>query len=245
MKRMLIMVFLISSTAIAYAKEMSTVVITGANRGIGFEYAKQYKAKGFNVIATARNPDKALELKALGVTVFQLDVTDPQSVKNLSRSLTGQPIDILINNAGYFNRSDVTLDKVDFDMFERTLVVNTLGPLRVIQALVKNLQKGDNKTVINISSGLGSISQSSGRWYAYRSSKTALNQINKILSVEYKQQGFIFTVIHPGWVRTDMGGSSATYSTEESVTKMMSLISRLTVRNSGKFYDLEGTTISW
>jgi NAD(P)-dependent dehydrogenase (short-subunit alcohol dehydrogenase family) len=245
MKKLLLISFLLSSTIISYAKEMTTVFITGANRGIGLEFAKQYKTEGFNVIGTARNPDKAIELKALGVTVMQLDVTDPQSVKDLSKALKGQSIDILINNAGFFDRRDVSLDKVDFDVFERTLSINTLGPLRVTQALIENLQKGKKKMVINVSSGLGSISKSSGRWYAYRSSKSALNQINKILSVEFKDQGFTFTVIHPGWVRTDLGGPGATYSTEESVSKMMKLITKLTIGNTGKFYDLEGATVPW
>ena len=245
MKKFLIMFFLISSTALSYGKEITTVFITGANRGLGFEYAKQYKAMGYKVIGTSRSLDKAEALKALGVKVVQLDVTDFRSIENLRKSLAGERIDILINNAGYFNRSDVSLDKVDFAILERTLSINTLGPLRVTQALIKNLEMGKNKTVINMSSKLGSISNSSGRWYAYRSSKAALNQVNKILSVEYKDKGFIFTVLHPGWVRTDMGGPRAKYSTKESVTKLIALIDKLTVRNSGKFYDLEGTTIPW
>ncbi|TQV76550.1 SDR family oxidoreductase [Aliikangiella marina] len=229
----------------AYSSSDQTVLITGANRGIGLEYAKQFLAKGYKVIGTARKPATATELKKSGAEVLQLDVTDEKSVADLKAALKGRAIDILINNAGYFDRQDVTLDKVDFNTFARTLDINTLGPLRVTQALIGNLEKGQRKTVISMSSGLGSIEKSTGRWYAYRTSKTGLNQINKILSTEYKDQGFIFTVVHPGWVQTDMGGSNATYTPTQSVQGLIKVIEGLTTKDSGQFYDLNGKSIPW
>jgi NAD(P)-dependent dehydrogenase (short-subunit alcohol dehydrogenase family) len=227
------------------AADDATVLITGANRGIGLEYARQFKAKGYTVIGTARSPANAEALNKVADRVEQLDVADPASVAALAERLDGTAIDILINNAGMFDRADVTLDKVDFAVLERTLAVNTLGPLRVTQALMPNLRAGSRKTVIGMSSGLGSIENSNGRWYAYRSSKTALNQINKILSQEFKDQGFIFTVVHPGWVRTDMGGENATYTPQESVAGLVKVIEGLGPEDSGRFYDFQGETIPW
>jgi len=222
-----------------------TVLVTGANRGMGLEYVKQFKAKGYDVIGTARKLEQATELKKMDVTVVQLDVTDADSVAAMAKQLDGKVIDILINNAGYLNRSDSTLDTVDFDVMELTLAINTMGPLRVIKALMPNLQKGERKTVINVSSQLGSIENSRGGLYSYRASKTALNQINKILSEEYKDAGFIFTVVHPGWVQTDMGGPNATYTIEQSITNLLKVIEGLTAKDNGKFYDLNGKILPW
>lgn len=227
------------------AADETTVVVTGANRGIGLEYARQFKAKGYTVIGTARSPEKATELAKIADRVEALDVADPASVAAFSARMDGVAVDILINNAGIFDREDVTLDKVDYDVLERTFAVNTLGPLRVTQALMPNLRAGDRKTVIGMSSGLGSIERSNGRWYAYRSSKTALNQINKILSEEFRDQGFVFTVLHPGWVQTDMGGANATYPVSESVAGLVSVIEGLGPEDNGKFYDLKGEPIPW
>ena len=228
-----------------FAKASTTVLITGANRGIGLEFAKQFKAMGYDVIGTARKPDKATALKALGASVMQLDVTDAQSVAAMDKALTGKAIDILINNAGYLYGYGGTLVSIDIEQFEKTLAINTIGPMRVTKALIDNLQAGRNKTVINLSSQLGSISQSSGGFYSYRASESALNMLTKTLSAEYKKQDFIFTVVHPGWVQTDMGGKSATYTVEESVSGLMKVINGLTKDDNGKFYDHKGEIIPW
>jgi len=222
-----------------------TVLVTGANRGLGLEYARQFIDKGYHVIGTARKPAEADELKALGAEVMALDVADDASVSDLAEALEGRPIDILINNAGIFDRRDVDLAAADADMFLRTIDINTAGPLRVTQALMPNLKAGERKKVISMSSGLGSIENSTGGWYAYRSSKTALNQVNKIWSEEFKGDGFIFTVVHPGWVQTDMGGANATYTPEESVTGLIAVIEELDAEDNGRFYDLKGETIPW
>jgi NAD(P)-dependent dehydrogenase (short-subunit alcohol dehydrogenase family) len=248
MMRLLAIVLTIISGMMAgmtYAAESTTVLITGANRGIGLEYARQFAAKGYQVIGTARDPADAKELSEVADRVEQLDVTDPASVAGLAKRLDGNAIDILVNNAGVFDRGDVSLDKVDFQMMERTLAVNTLGPLRVVQALLPNLRKGRQKTIVSMSSQLGSIENSNGRWYAYRSSKAALNQLNKTLSAELAAEGFVCVVLHPGWVRTDMGGAGATYSPEESVSGLVAVIEKLGPADNGRFYDFKGNPIPW
>jgi len=229
----------------AVAGADATVLVTGANRGIGLEYARQLAAKGYTVIGTARSPDKAAALAAVADRVEPLDVTDPASVAALAERLDGVAIDILINNAGIFERQDVTLETVDFEMMERTFQVNTLGPLRVTKALLPNLRAGEGKTVVSMSSVLGSIENSSGRWYAYRSSKSALNQINRVMSEELGGEGFVFTVLHPGWVQTDMGGPSATYTPEQSVAGLVKVIEELGPADNGAFYDFQGKPIPW
>ena len=248
MKRYLVMVVaLVSGTigGMANARDTQTVLITGANRGIGLEYARQFSARGYTVIGTARDLADAKELSAVARRVEQLDVTDAASVAALARRLDGVAIDILVNNAGVFDRRDSTVDKVDFAVMENTFAVNTLGPLRVVQALLPNLRQGKRKTIVNMSSQLGSIGNSSGGWYAYRASKAALNQVNKSLAVELGPNGFICVVLHPGWVRTDMGGSGATYSPEESVSGLIAVIEKLQPADNGRFYDFKGNAIPW
>lgn len=227
------------------ADDGRVVLVTGANRGIGLEFARQLSAKGFNVIGTARNPVKATELKATGARVEPLDVTDTASVAALAQSLDGVAIDILINNAGMLNREDSSLDTLDFDVMERSFQVNSLGPLRVTQALLPNLRSGNGKTIVNITSRLGSIELSTGGLYSYRTSKTALNQINKIVSSELASEGFTSIVIHPGWVRTDMGGANATLSKTESVSGMLGVIDKLTTESNGKFFNYDGSELPW
>ena len=223
----------------------STVLITGANRGIGIEFAKQYAKKGYHVIGTARNPDTAIELKSLNVQFEPLDVTDQQSVSKLAKKLEGIPIDILINNAGIFRGRGDDLASLNFDEVEESFSVNSTGPLRIIQALLPNLRKGKEKKIVNISSQLGSIKNNSGRMYAYRASKAALNQISKTASIELGPEGFTCIVIHPGWVQTDMGGISATYTAENSVKKMINVIDQIKQSANGKFYDLNGNQLPW
>lgn len=248
MKRWLALAFTVIAGTIAgmaTAETAPTVLVTGANRGIGLEYARQFAAKGYRVIGTARDPADAKELSAVADRVESLDVTSAESVAALATRLRGVPVDILVNNAGVFDRKDVTVDKVDFAMMEQTLAVNTLGPLRVTQALLPNLRAGKRRTVVNMSSQLGSIEGSNGRWYAYRASKAALNQVNKTMSAELATEGFVCVVLHPGWVRTDMGGPGATYSPEESVRGLVAVIEKLGPADNGRFYDFKGNPIPW
>jgi len=229
----------------APAADGQTVLITGANRGIGLEYARQFAAKGYNVIGTARDPAAATELRAIIERIETLDVADAASVAALAKRLDGIAIDILINNAGVGGRDDNDLASVDFEQMQNTFAVNAFGPLRVIQSLMPNLRLGQRKLVIGMSSQLGSIERSNGGMYAYRASKTALNQFNKILASELGPQGFVFTVLHPGWVQTEMGGANATLTPQESVRGLVGVIEKLGPDDNGRFYDYQGKTIPW
>jgi len=244
-QRLFVLILLCICGADAFAGDSLTVLITGANRGLGLEYASQFAERGYTVIGTARKPAEAEELTVVADRVEQLDVADPASVAALAKRLEGVSIDILINNAGIFERQDVSIDTVDFEMMERTFAVNTLGPLRVTRALLPNLRAGHRKLIVSMSSQLGSIENSNGRWYAYRASKSALNQFNKIWSVELGPDGFTCVVVHPGWVRTDMGGPNATYGTEESVAGLVGVIEGLSQEDNGRFYDFQGKPIPW
>jgi NAD(P)-dependent dehydrogenase (short-subunit alcohol dehydrogenase family) len=222
-----------------------TVLITGANRGLGLEFAKQYSAAGWKVIGTVRRPHAAKELNGLGVRVLQLDVTQQESVDRLARDLDGQPIDVLINNAGIFPRA-ATLREIDFDDVARTLDVNAIGPMRVTQALLANLRHGDSKKIINITSNLGSIeANTNGRFYGYRESKAALNMFTRSLAAELRDEGFTCAVMSPGWVQTDMGGPNAPLQPAESISGMRAVIDRLTPADSGTFWTYEGTRMPW
>lgn len=225
--------------------EKGVVLITGANRGIGLELAKQYVAEGWQVIGTARDTSSASELRITGAKVFQLDVTDEASITVLARDLDEQPIDLLINNAG-IQPLMWKLDDIDFDAYERALQVNTIGPVRVTRALLPNLQRGDGKTIINVTTNLSSIAENeNGGFYGYRESKAALNMFNKSLAAELAPEGFICIVLHPGWVRTDLGGPNAPLDVEESVRGMTSVIRSLKPADNGKFFTYAGENMPW
>ena len=224
---------------------MTTVLITGANRGIGLVFARQYSVDGATVIATCRNPEKAEKLVALGVQVEQLDVADPASASALAVKLKAAPIDILIANAGYYGPERQDADDADWDGFLETFRVNSLGPLLVAQALKLNLLAGTDKKLVVLTSKMGSIADSSGGHLAYRASKAALNMIAHNLALEWKRHGIKVAILHPGWVKTDMGGSSAPVSTAESVAEMMNRIAELWPGSSGHFLDYQGKEIGW
>ena len=222
-----------------------TVLVTGANRGLGLEFARQYSKAGWHVIGTARRPESATELKGLGSRVLQLDVTDAASVARLAATLEGVPIDLLINNAGIFPMA-TTVPEIDFEDITRTLAVNTIGPMRVIQALLPNLRLGAGKTIVNITSNLGSIeNNTSGRFYGYRESKAALNMFTRSLAAELRDEGFICIVMNPGWVQTDMGGPQAPLKAPESIKGIRSVISNLTPEDSGTYWGYDGKQLPW
>ena len=229
----------------ASAATAMTVLITGANRGIGLEMVKQMKARGFNVIGTARKPEQADELRATGVRVEQLDVTDAESLAGLASRLEGVSIDMLVNNAGVGGQAPTRFRDTDFAAMDTTFAVNSLGPMRVTQALLDNLEAGRQKTVIQISSVMASIAGNHGGYYGYRASKVALNMMNKSLALELGKQGFICVVVHPGWVRTRMGGAGAAISTEQSVSGLMEVFAGLGPEDNGLFYDYQGKAIPW
>lgn len=223
-----------------------TVLVTGANRGIGLELVKQLEARGMNVIGTARKPAEAQELRATGARVEQLDVADSASLAALAKTLEGVKIDMLINNAGMLGHTAESFQETDFAAIETTFVVNSLGPMRVTQALLENLQAGCHKTVIQISSVMGSIEQNRGGYYGYRASKAALNMMNKSLALELAGDGFTCVVMHPGWVKTRLGGEGAKITTAESVSGMLDVIAELdAAEDNGGFFDYQGNEIPW
>ena len=222
-----------------------TVLITGANRGIGLELARQYAKAGWHVIGTARTRDSADALVATGADVIQLDVTDKSSVDRLARDLDNQPIDILINNAG-IQPLMWTLAEIDFDEFTRALNVNTVGPVRVVHALLSSLRSGTLRTIINVTSNLGSITANTdGGFYGYRESKAALNMFTKTLAAELGPEGFICAAIHPGWVRTDLGGGDAPLDVRQSVESIRRVIESLSQADNGSFWSYAGTQMKW
>jgi len=227
------------------AETSMTVLVTGANRGIGLELVRQLRARGHQVIGTARNPGEATELKKTGAALVQLDVTDSSSVRAMAKELEGQKIDLLINNAGMLGHSAQSFEETDFDKVIATFDVNSLGPMRVTQALLPNILSGSGKTIIQISSTMGSIANNGGGYYGYRASKSALNMLNKSLALELAGMGITSVVLHPGWVQTRLGGAEAAITTQDSVSGMISVIASLEPEDSGRFLDYKGNELPW
>jgi NAD(P)-dependent dehydrogenase (short-subunit alcohol dehydrogenase family) len=222
-----------------------TVLVTGANRGLGLEFARQLTAAGATVIGTARDPAAADELAALGARVEQLDVADPASVATLAGRLEGVGLDALVNNAGYFGHRGGVAD-LDPATARREYEVNALGPLRVTQALLPQLRQGTAKLVVNVSSGMGSLENAgSGGAAGYRASKAALNMLTVVLAAELKDEGFVCVAMSPGWVRTDMGGQGASLAPQESVRGMLAVLGGLGPRDTGRFLDHDGRGLPW
>ncbi|MDH3991814.1 MAG: SDR family oxidoreductase [Gammaproteobacteria bacterium] len=232
-------------SSVASAEVSMTVLVTGANRGIGLELVRQMRARGHQVIGTARKPEQAMELKETGARVVQLDVTDSNSIRAMAEQLKGQRIDLLINNAGMLGHNAQSFAETDFDQVIATFDVNSLGPMRVTQALLPNILAGSGKTVIQISSTMGSIANNSGGYYGYRASKAALNMLNSSLALELADRGITSVVIHPGWVQTRLGGENAAITVEDSVTGMMQVIAKLGPEDSGRFLDYQGEELPW
>lgn len=229
----------------ALAATTMTVLVTGANRGIGLEMVKQLESRGMHVIGTARKPAEAEALRATGARLEQLDVTDGDSIAGLAKALEGVPIDLLINNAGIMGHTAASFEETDFAQIGNTFAVNTLGPMRVTQALLPNLKAGKHKTVISISSVMGSIARNQGGYYGYRSSKSALNMMNKSMALELIDEGFTCVVMHPGWVKTRMGGEGAQITTQESVAGLLQVIAGLGPDDNARFLDYQGQEIPW
>ena len=222
---------------------MPTYLITGANRGIGLELARQLAARGDRVIATARHPEDADELNALDVRVEALDVADDASVAALAARLEGEPIDVLVNNAGVGHTAKSIADVQPTEML-RVFHVNAVGPLMVTRALLPNLEAGDRKLVVSISSVMGSIASTQGTGhYAYRTSKAALNMVNRTMANELKHLTCV--VMHPGWVKTDMGGAEAPVEIPDSARGIITTTDTLTPKDTARYLDYQGNDLPW
>lgn len=225
---------------------MPTVLITGANRGIGLEFTKEYAADGWRVHATCRDPVVARELRAVKGDVVRhaLDVANDTAIRTLAQDLAGESIDLLINNAGILTRD--RLGDTDLEDWLRAFHVNCIAPIHVLEGFLPHLERGIGKTAVALTSKMGSIADnSSGGSYLYRSSKAALNAAMKSAAIDLRGRGITVAVFHPGWVQTDMGGPNALIDKKKSVTGLRAKIAALTPADSGGFFNFDGTPLPW
>ncbi len=219
---------------------MPTLIITGANRGLGLEFAKQYAADGWSVIATARKSSP--ELDRLGVRVEPLDMSDLDAVTACGERID-EPVDLLIANAGSMQPAEARSAE-DGRRWAELLTVNSIAPYLLAKSLLPAVAASRGKLVA-ISSQMGSIADSSGGYVPYRSSKAALNMAWNSLAKEVRSQGVAAAVLNPGWVRTDMGGPNASISPEESISSMRKVIDSLDLSRTGSFLDRDGSELPW
>jgi len=232
---------------------MNTVLITGANRGIGLEFARQYAADGWQVVACCRQPQQAEALNRLAdqykdrFSIHRLDIRELTEIDQLSHKLQDLSIDILINNAGvYPHAQNGEFGRISYDDWMEAFRVNTFAPLKMVEALVEQIARSQLKIVATITSKMGSIADNQrGGSYIYRSSKAAVNMVVKSLAIDLQPRGIIAVLLHPGWVQTDMGGRGALISTKQSVTGMKSILDRVTHSDTGKFIAYDGQHIPW
>jgi NAD(P)-dependent dehydrogenase (short-subunit alcohol dehydrogenase family) len=230
---------------------MNSVLVTGSNRGIGLEWSRQYAEAGWRVLATCRHPETADALHDLarehaGLSVHRLDVTRAESVYALRAELQHETIDVLINNAGVYFEKYAPIASLRYDEWQQTLEVNTLAPLRVSEALLERVAHSQRRLIVALSSHMGSIAEigAAGDTY-YRSSKAALNAAMKGYSLALRERGIGVLLLHPGWVKTRMGGEGAPLSVTESVAGMRVLVDEFSLDQSGRFLRYNGAEIPW
>ena len=225
---------------------MKNILITGANRGIGLKFAEILSANN-NVYATARDITKADDLEKLDNTeLLELDLLDKDSIKSFCSELKDIPLDMIINNAGIFQDEQMEETILDPELWLDEIMINAIGPVVLSQKLKENIMSGNDKKIIFISSQMGSIDDNySGGYYFYRTSKSALNSAAKSLSIDWKADGISVLMLHPGWVRTDMGGSNAKLDIDTSVRKMLDVINSLDMSKTGAFLNYEGKKLEW
>jgi len=226
-----------------------TILITGAGRGIGLALAHILTHReAHTVIGTLRNPKDAQQadaLKALGAEIESLDVSDDASIAALGERLKGRPIDVLVNNAGVSSTQSRLADLTGEEL-RRVFQINAFAPMLVTRALMPSLRAGTRKVVMNISSQLGSIANNrGGSSYPYRASKSALNQLTRSQSAELAPDGFTCFIVHPGWVKTDMGGPGAPLSPEDSAAALADRLEKAEPEINGKFLNYDGKEIAW
>ena len=225
-----------------------TVLITGANRGLGLEFVRQYAIDNYEVIACSRKINKKddlhkLQVKFKNISIYKLDVANFSSIDQFAKSLKS-PIDILINNAGVY--PDSSIDHINYDTWLEAFKINTLATFKMTKAFLPHLKKSHLKKVASLTSKMGSIDDNSGGGeYLYRSSKTALNMVMKSLSIDLKPYDLALITLHPGWVRTDMGGPNGLIEADESVAGMKHQIDKLSMKTSGQFVAYDGKKIPW
>lgn len=228
---------------------MPTCMITGANRGIGLELARQYAHDGWTVIATCRNvisPGPIATIKG-DVQVHSLDVTDHRQVDRLAEELEGTAIDLLINNAGIYEDRNASHQDIDYEDWEKSFRVNTMAPLKMCEAFLPHVTASEGRMIATVSSVLGSIAESSpnSASYAYRTSKAAVNMAMHVFAGEVRDKGVSVILLHPGWVQTDMGGASAAITAETSAAGIRKVLKGAGLAESGRFFAYDGREIPW
>lgn len=234
----------------------ATVMITGANRGLGLEFARQYAADGWRVLATYRNPADSSELLELAarddVAAFRLDVSNFEAIASLAGELAAEPIDVFLSNAGLFGpkpgaESDLrqSFGHIDYGILRQVLTVNTLAPLKCAEAFMEQIARSEQRKFVALSSIEGSISRAKRGLYAYRTSKAALNMVTRLLSGDLARRGITVVSICPGWVRTRMGGQHAKLELTPAIADARALIARLTFNDSGSFIESPGNPLPY
>ena len=231
---------------------MQTLLITGANRGLGLEFCRQYAAAGDQVIAACRQPDRAEQLQALAdryanIEIHALDVADLNQIDALAQALASRKIDVLLNNAGvYGDQSGRGFGKLDYQAWAATLAINVMAPVKLAESFLPHLQSSDKPLIASLSSLMGSMADNtSGGSILYRSSKAGLNAAMKSLSIDLRSSGIGVLILHPGWVRTDMGGPNGLIDVEESVNGMRQVIAGFEMADSGCFLKYDGSAMPW
>lgn len=231
---------------------MPTLLITGANRGIGLELCKAYLKQDWQVYAACRDPDSALALKAIQsanadkLSIHRVDVSKENHIHALKEEIGDQPLDILFNNAGVYADKSSKFGQSDSQAWLEAFHINVISPMQMMETFVDNVANSEKKIIANMSSKMGSIADnSSGGSYAYRSTKTALNSVVKSVSLDLHERDITVLALHPGWVRTDMGGPNGELSVEESAAGLVENLSNASLEDTGSFWDIDGSTIEW
>jgi len=222
---------------------MPTVLVAGASRGLGLEFAQQYAAAGWRVIATARQPQEADGLRRTGAELHPLDVTDLAAVRRLANHLRDEAVDLLVANAGVSGPRHMSAEEVDAEAWLETFRVNAVAPLALAGAFRRHVARSRMRKMAAVTSRLGSVASTDGGRYVYRSSKAALNMAWRSFALDAPE--IVAILLHPGWVRTDMGGASAPVAPEDSVAGMRRVIDGAGQPQSGRFFNYTGEEIPW
>lgn len=235
---------------------MPTILITGANKGLGLGFAKRYAADGWRVLAACRTPDAATDLSALTQThdvhVHALDVTDHASIDTLATNI-GEPIDLLLNNAAVQGGHPQKFGHTDYAAWDLAFRTNVMGVMKMCEAFTAHLERGNKKLIVNVSSRTSSIANKTkadpdntkGELHQYRSTKSALNMVSRCMAWELQPRGIAVVMLGPGWVRTDLGGPKARLSVEEAIAACVPTINALTFDDTGQFRGHDGSTVPW
>ena len=232
---------------------METVLISGANRGLGLALTERFSKAGWKVIAGCRNPQSAPELSAQlaalekggNVQICRLDVTNADDIKALVDELGGLPLDVLINNAGVLDSNREDISGVSDEEWLQMFAINSIAPVRMALAFKECLKRSSNPRIVTVSSEMGSLNKSLDGAIAYRSSKAAVNKAMQAIATSFASDNIIVCPLHPGWVRTDMGGAQAAISPEQSADGIFDLTTSLTADMSGRFWSWEGSEHPW